>query len=102
MSTHRTLIIIGGALALLLAACAPAPQAIPTQPQDLIEASATPGLVDASAAATATEAPPAADSANPTPAAVATSRGPNLEASDPSAVNLASGGPQLVEFFRFT
>ena len=34
--------------------------------------------------------------------AVATSRGPNLEATDPSTVNLASGQLQLVEFFRFT
>ena len=34
--------------------------------------------------------------------AVATSRGPNLEATDPTTVNLASGQLQLVEFFRFT
>ena len=33
---------------------------------------------------------------------VATSRGPDLHATDPSAVSLASGGLQLVEFFRFT
>jgi len=33
---------------------------------------------------------------------VATSRGPNLEATDPTTVNLASGQLQLVEFFRFT
>jgi hypothetical protein len=33
---------------------------------------------------------------------VATSRGPNLEATDPTTVSLASGGLQLVEFFRFT
>jgi hypothetical protein len=32
----------------------------------------------------------------------ATSRGPNLEATDPSTVNLASGRLQLIEFFRFT
>ncbi len=32
----------------------------------------------------------------------ATSRGPNLEATDPASVSLASGGLQLVEFFRFT
>lgn len=32
----------------------------------------------------------------------ATSRGDKLAASDPSAVNLASGVPTLVEFFRFT
>ena len=34
--------------------------------------------------------------------AVATSRGPNLEATDPSTVSLAAGQLQLVEFFRFT
>jgi hypothetical protein len=33
---------------------------------------------------------------------IATSRGPNLEATDPVAVSLASGQLQLVEFFRFT
>jgi hypothetical protein len=38
----------------------------------------------------------------PTPFPVATSRGPNLEATDPRTVNLASGGLQFVEFFRFT
>lgn len=32
---------------------------------------------------------------------VATSRGPNLEATDPATVNLASGGLQFVEFFEF-
>jgi hypothetical protein len=36
------------------------------------------------------------------PIGVATSRGPKLEATDPTTVNLASGGLQLVEFFRFT
>jgi hypothetical protein len=34
--------------------------------------------------------------------AVATSRGPNLQATDPSTVSLAGGQLQLVEFFRFT
>lgn len=33
---------------------------------------------------------------------VPTSRGPNLEATDPATVSLASGQLQLVEFFRFT
>jgi hypothetical protein len=46
------------------------------------------------------------DTAVPTqPAAiqpVATSRGPDLEATDPTTVSLASGGLQFVEFFRFT
>jgi len=38
----------------------------------------------------------------PTIAVAATSRGPNLEATDPTTVRLDSGGLQLVEFFRFT
>jgi hypothetical protein len=44
------------------------------------------------------------NSATPAPTiqAVATSRGPNLEAIDPTTVQLASGGVQLIEFFRFT
>jgi hypothetical protein len=33
---------------------------------------------------------------------MATSRGPNLEAIDPTTVQLASGGVQFIEFFRFT
>ncbi len=36
------------------------------------------------------------------PQPIATSRGPDLEATDPMTVSLASGGLQLVEFFRFT
>jgi hypothetical protein len=38
----------------------------------------------------------------PTVIPVATSRGPELHATDPVTVRLASGGLQLVEFFRFT
>jgi hypothetical protein len=34
--------------------------------------------------------------------AAATSRGDQLEATDPATVSLASGGIQLVEIFRFT
>ncbi len=33
---------------------------------------------------------------------IATSRGPELEATDPATVHLASGAFQLIEFFRFT
>ena len=51
---------------------------------------------------TASEALPTS-TVPPTPVqAVATSRGPNLEATDPNTVSLASGQLQLVEFFRFT
>ena len=36
------------------------------------------------------------------PIVVATSRGDKLVATDPASVNLVSGVPTLVEFFRFT
>jgi hypothetical protein len=38
----------------------------------------------------------------PAPLPIATSRGPNLEATDLATVNLTSGGLQFGEFFRFT
>ena len=37
----------------------------------------------------------------PTVQAIATSRGPNLEATDPHTVSMASGGLQFVELFEF-
>jgi len=37
----------------------------------------------------------------PTPFPIATSRGPHLEATDPTTVSMASGGLQFVEFFEF-
>jgi len=81
----RLFFLTVGLAAGLLAACAPQP----TLP------------------ATATQTPesatqPKATNEAPTVAAVPTSRGPNLEASDPATVNLASGQLQFVEFFRFT
>jgi hypothetical protein len=88
--------------AVLLAACAPTTStAAPTQPQSInLTSTVAPAAptVDSSTEATlaATQAPA------PTALPVATSRGPNLEATDPTTVSLASGGLQLVEFFRFT
>ncbi len=73
-------------LAVLLAACAPAE----TSSKSPEVVTATPIIVEL----TATPAP--------TVQAVATSRGPNLEATDPTTISLASGGVQFVEFFRFT
>ena len=79
--------------------CAPAAPATP-----IAEVS-----IPATAAPVATSAPAATDVV-PAPTqsveveiqAVATSRGPNLQATDPATVSLASGQLQLVEFFRFT
>jgi hypothetical protein len=88
-------------LAALLAACAPAtaspePAAPATQPP-----AASPATMAPPAATTldaATEPPLAEATALP----VATSRGPELHATDPTTVSLASGGLHFVEFFRFT
>ena len=85
---------------ILLAACAP-------------EATATPLLAAATesptvAGATETLAAPTVEAAaqptvsEATALPVATSRGPDLHATDPSTVSLAAGGLQFVEFFRFT
>jgi len=72
-------------IAVLLTACAapqtnpPAVSSAPSESQPLAQATQQPAV-----------------------AAVATSRGDNLEASDPASVQIASGGVQLIEFFRFT
>jgi hypothetical protein len=83
-----------GLLFVLLAACAPATS--PVAPVDVVTAESTPTLLPSTPTAGPT------DALAPTPLAVATSRGPNLEATDPLTVSLAAGQLQLVEFFRFT
>ena len=91
----RIFFLTVGLVAILLASCAPQATQPPAPPQ----------VVDPPQAATQTPesvAQPQVTSEAPPVVAVATSRGPNLEATDPSSVNLASGGLQLVEFFRFT
>lgn len=82
----------------VLSACASSapPSATATAPPAATATLADPIPTDLEVA-TATSTVP------PTPVqAVATSRGPNLEATDPATVSLASGKLQLVEFFRFT
>ena len=96
----RSLIPTLSLLALLLASCTPAAVTTELPPQPAppvaIEPSATPVAELPTVAASFTEA------VEPTPLSVATSRGPDLHATDPGTVSLASGGLQFVEFFRFT
>ncbi len=86
------------AAGVVLAACTSAPEhAQPAVPASLPTAAQAP--------ASTTVAPAVTPNAETGPAAVvpaATSRGPNLEATDPLSVKLDSGELQLVEFFRFT
>jgi hypothetical protein len=85
-------------LSVILAACTPA--AAPANPpatQPPIEIQPTVTLA-APTLEPATGSVPTEVTALP----VATSRGPELHATDPATVSLASGGLQFVEFFRFT
>src|SRR5688572_6746062 len=92
--------------AVLLAACAPAstspsPPDAATQPP--IQPSATsPAAEPTVEAPTQSVLSEATEPSAPTPLPAATSRGPDLHATDPSTVSLASGQVQFVEFFRFT
>ena len=91
-----------GLLAVVLAACAPAGTATSTnspaatQPPTVVVPTAT---VAAPTIEPATEPAPIEE---PTAQPAATSRGPDLHATDPTTVSLASDGLQFVEFFRFT
>ncbi|MBM3180153.1 MAG: hypothetical protein FJZ86_07340 [Chloroflexi bacterium] len=90
----RFIFLAVGLVAVLLVSCAPQvpqPSALP-QANLLQAATQTP---ESLAQLQVTNEAPAV-------VAVATSRGPNLEATDPTTVSLASGQLQLVEFFRFT
>ena len=88
----------------LIAACAPGTAPVQTSAIQKL-------VVDPTATLTVSVAPALEQSPQPkaspiqelapTPFPVATSRGPKLEASDPSTVSMASGGLQFVEFFEF-
>ncbi len=83
----------------LLSACTPATTTpAPAEPAQLPEPSSAP-TAEISAPAVLTEE---ALSPNAEPIVVIpTSRGNQLEATDPTTVNIASGEPQLIEFFAF-
>ena len=89
-------------LAVFGAACGPGASTVaPAQPE-VIQASGTvpPPMPTADTPAQATTVPTEAVAETAVP--IATSRGPDLHATDPTTVSLASGQLQLVEFFRFT
>ena len=92
---------LGLVAAIGLSSCAPAVTSAPSAPTEVL----APVAAATEVLSTAT-APEAVAVASPTQTvevqAIATSRGPNLEATDPTTVNLVSGQLQLVEFFRFT
>ncbi|HMV28761.1 MAG TPA: hypothetical protein PKE23_05195 [Anaerolineales bacterium] len=86
---------LGLVIALLAIACAPSNPTETAPP--VVEATAT-----VASAPLVETAVPQVEATIPAVLPVATSRGPNLEATDPATVSFASGGLQLIEFFRFT
>jgi len=106
----RSILTIGLLAVILLAACAPAGKQAPAQPEAPVQPASqeTESPVSPTSVPTETQPLPAQTEVLPTeapsevPLIVATSRGPDLEATDPVTVSLASGDLQLVEFFRFT
>ena len=82
-------------IGMFLAACSPAA----TSPEPTL-AGSNPTVPAAPNTPTPAAGPTEGAIASPLP--LATSRGPELHATDPTSVSLASGELQLVEFFRFT
>jgi hypothetical protein len=101
-----TLLKTGLLAVLLLVGCAPAAAPESAQPEAPAQ-TAAPATVEPPTPSplppTETTAPIVPTEAAPTeaPQVIATSRGPNLEATDPSTYTRASGELQLVEFFAF-
>ncbi len=94
----RIFIWIVSLLAVLMtSSCAPAAPSNPAAPIDTLFSTSTAPASTSAPARTVPVSPQTAEVQ-----VVATSRGPNLEATDPTTVNLASGQLQLIEFFRFT
>jgi len=89
-------------IAVLLAACAPAGTQTqsPAKPVSVQPTATFPPPIPTLDQSAQPTVGPTQDLA-PTPFPVATSRGPNLEATDPTTVSMASGRLQLVEFFEF-
>ncbi len=87
--------------AIALSSCAPAVTSAPAVPTEAL-APATATSADLSAPAIVPETTVVPPTQAVEVQAIATSRGPDLEATDPATVNLVSGQLQLVEFFRFT
>ena len=91
---------------MLLVGCAQAATPEPIQTEMPAQVDSEPSATIAQPEATSTNANSMevhpTESPAEVPQAVATSRGPNLEATDPTTVSLNSGDLQFVEFFRFT
>jgi ABC-type Fe3+-hydroxamate transport system substrate-binding protein len=102
---QETLLTLGLLVVFVLSACtptasvpspvAPTLEPQPAAPEPVTAPNEATAIVPVAPEATETE-PPAEGAA-----VVPTSRGNELEATDPATVSLATGKPQLIEFFAF-
>lgn len=92
------LFFLSGCLLIALAAVSCAPTAVTESATPVESVPATEAIVSTNEAATSITLTEEVPVVQP----VATSRGADLHATDPTTVSLASGQFQLVEFFRFT
>lgn len=96
----RLFLALGLFTVLLASACSPTGMEARAEPSVTV----TP-LVEVSSPTLEVAVQPSVELTATPPAEIlplATSRGPNLEATDPTTVSLASGQLHFVEFFRFT
>jgi len=105
---RNTFLTLGLLAVFVLSACTPSAPASPPTPTIAAEPAApapeSAPEAEAPVVAPAPEADaPVVEEEPPAeaPVIVVTPRGNDLEATDPSTVNLASGKPQLIEFFAF-
>ncbi len=100
----KRFILLGLLGVFLLSACTPKKATPPPPPPVQLPEPSEP--TSASAEAEMSEFAPVAPTEAISPTAepilaIPTSRGNKLEATDPTTVNIASGEPQLIEFFAF-
>ena len=89
MMKRRLSLTLSLAAVLLISACTPGATPLVDAPSPTLGVAVQPPVE--LTATLPVEAPP-----------IATSRGPDLHATDPTTVNLAAGQLHFVEFFRFT
>ena len=102
--TRKTFLTLGLLAVFVLSACTPTVLPPTPAPASGAEADAPPMDDTTPVQEEAPEAAPAAatdEAPAEEPMAAPTSRGTQLAATDPNTVNLASGEPQLIEFFAF-
>lgn len=91
-------------VSLLLAACSPGEEAPTATPSQAIQVPVTETALPAGETAATQPGPAATDdqpAAEPTEPQELPLGSPSLKASDPTAVSLTAGQPQVVEFFAF-